>query len=51
MNLILILGDQLTPNISSLRNADIDSDIVIMAEVMSEVLMILPPVCIYQNSI
>ena len=36
MNLILILGDQLTPNISSLRNADIDSDIVIMAEVMSE---------------
>jgi len=34
--LILILGDQLTPSISSLRAADRDTDVVLMAEVMAE---------------
>ena len=35
-NLILILGDQLTPAISSLSGADRKSDVVLMAEVMEE---------------
>lgn len=34
--LIAILGDQLSPQISSLQEADRDSDVVVMAEVMSE---------------
>lgn len=34
--LILILGDQLTPDITSLRNADPTRDIVLMAEVTQE---------------
>ena len=35
-NLILILGDQLTRDISSLENADRDRDLVVMAEVHDE---------------
>ena len=35
-NLILILGDQLTRNISALDNADKDRDLVVMAEVHEE---------------
>jgi deoxyribodipyrimidine photolyase-related protein len=35
-SLILILGDQLSLNISSLREADKDRDVVLMAEVMAE---------------
>jgi len=35
-NLILILGDQLSPKISSLRAADAEHDIVLMAEVREE---------------
>ena len=35
-NLILILGDQLTPSLSSLAQADAKSDIVLMAEVSEE---------------
>ena len=35
-NLILILGDQLSPQISSLRNADPDKDTILMCEVMDE---------------
>ena len=35
-NLVLILGDQLSVNISSLKNFDKKTDHVIMAEVMSE---------------
>jgi deoxyribodipyrimidine photolyase-related protein len=34
--LILVLGDQLTPTLSSLRAADRDRDIVLMCEVMDE---------------
>lgn len=34
--LILVLGDQLTPEISSLRTADRTKDVVLMAEVMEE---------------
>jgi deoxyribodipyrimidine photolyase-related protein len=34
--LVLILGDQLTPSISSLRAADRETDVVFMAEVMAE---------------
>ncbi len=34
--LILILGDQLTPDISALRSADKSQDIVVMAEVAAE---------------
>ena len=34
--LILILGDQLTPDIAALRAADITRDFVVMAEVMAE---------------
>lgn len=35
-NLLLILGDQLSPDISSLGEADLDRDIVVMAEVLEE---------------
>jgi len=35
-NAILILGDQLSHNISSLRNADPDQDLILMAEVHEE---------------
>ena len=35
-NLILILGDQLSPEISSLRNADPKKDTILMCEVMDE---------------
>ncbi|NNF25491.1 MAG: cryptochrome/photolyase family protein [Rhodobacteraceae bacterium] len=34
--LVLVLGDQLTPDIAALREADKSSDIVVMAEVMDE---------------
>jgi deoxyribodipyrimidine photolyase-related protein len=34
--LILVLGDQLSPDISSLQEADRDRDLVVMAEVMDE---------------
>ena len=34
--LILVLGDQLTPDIAALREADRDTDIVVMAEVEEE---------------
>jgi deoxyribodipyrimidine photolyase-related protein len=34
--LIVVLGDQLSPDISSLRMADKERDVVIMAEVMAE---------------
>ncbi|WP_300499000.1 cryptochrome/photolyase family protein, partial [Marinobacter sp.] len=35
-NLILILGDQLTTDISALGDADRDQDVVVMAEVHDE---------------
>ena len=35
-SLILILGDQLNKNISSLKHANKDEDIVLMCEVVSE---------------
>ena len=34
--MILILGDQLSPNNSALRKADKERDVVVMAEVMAE---------------
>ena len=34
--LVLVLGDQLSPNLSALQKADKDSDIVVMAEVADE---------------
>ena len=34
--LILVLGDQLTPDLASLRAGDPDTDVVLMAEVMEE---------------
>ncbi|GFE50623.1 deoxyribodipyrimidine photo-lyase [Roseobacter cerasinus] len=34
--LVLVLGDQLSPGLSALRDADPDSDIVVMAEVTEE---------------
>ncbi|MCR9085275.1 MAG: cryptochrome/photolyase family protein [Rhodobacteraceae bacterium] len=34
--LVLILGDQLSPGLAGLRQADRDSDIIVMAEVMDE---------------
>ena len=34
--LILILGDQLSPNIAALQNGNKDRDVVVMAEVMAE---------------
>jgi len=36
MNIILILGDQLSPNISSLQNIDKDKDIILMCELYNE---------------
>ena len=36
VKLVLVLGDQLSPDLSALREADIDTDIVVMAEVMGE---------------
>lgn len=36
MNLILILGDQLTPSLTSLRNLDAQNDVVLMCELRSE---------------
>ena len=36
MRLILVLGDQLSRNLSALRKSDKDSDVVVMAEVMAE---------------
>ena len=35
-NVILILGDQLSPDISSLRDAEPATDRILMAEVMAE---------------
>lgn len=34
--LVLVLGDQLSPNLSALQKADKDSDVVVMAEVADE---------------
>ncbi|MCX7644421.1 MAG: cryptochrome/photolyase family protein [Rhodobacteraceae bacterium] len=34
--LVLVLGDQLSPNVAALQAADRDSDLVVMAEVMDE---------------
>ena len=34
--LVLVLGDQLSPDLSALRNADRDRDVVVMAEVAEE---------------
>lgn len=34
--LVLVLGDQLTPTVAALREADRESDVVVMAEVMDE---------------
>src|SRR3989338_4678798 len=36
MRLILVLGDQLSDDLSALRDADFSRDIVVMAEVMAE---------------
>ena len=36
MKLILVLGDQLSPELSALREANKTSDVVVMAEVMEE---------------
>ena len=36
VNLVLVLGDQLSPELSALREADKDSDVVVMAEVADE---------------
>ncbi len=36
MRLVLVLGDQLSPNLSALRKCDKDSDVVVMAEVVDE---------------
>lgn len=36
MRLVLVLGDQLSDNLSALRGADKDSDVIVMAEVMGE---------------
>lgn len=36
MRLVLVLGDQLSPNLSALRKCDKDRDVVVMAEVMDE---------------
>lgn len=35
-NLIFVLGDQLSPQISSLMDADRDRDLILMCEVMAE---------------
>ena len=34
--LVLVLGDQLSDDLSALRAADKDRDVVVMAEVMAE---------------
>ncbi len=36
MRLVLVLGDQLSPDLSALRKCDKDSDVVVMAEVADE---------------
>ncbi len=36
MRLVLVLGDQLSPNLSALRRCDKDNDVVVMAEVADE---------------
>ncbi|MGJ8623484.1 MAG: cryptochrome/photolyase family protein [Yoonia sp.] len=36
MRLVLVLGDQLSPNLSALKKADKDTDVVVMAEVADE---------------
>ena len=36
MRLILVLGDQLSLNLSALRTADKSADVVVMAEVLGE---------------
>ena len=36
MRLVLVLGDQLSPSLSALAEADRDRDVVVMAEVMAE---------------
>ncbi len=36
MRLVLVLGDQLSPDLSALQKADKDSDVVVMAEVADE---------------
>ncbi len=36
MRLVLVLGDQLSPNLSALRKTDKATDVVVMAEVMGE---------------
>ena len=36
VKLVLVLGDQLSPGLSALREADKSSDIVVMAEVTGE---------------
>ena len=35
-HLIFILGDQLSPNLASLRDADPAQDVILMCEVMAE---------------
>ena len=42
-SLVLVLGDQLSLNLSSLRQADKSKDIVLMAEVMAEAIYARPP--------
>ncbi|MFN2306058.1 MAG: cryptochrome/photolyase family protein [Paracoccaceae bacterium] len=36
VNLVLVLGDQLSSNVAALRHADKDNDVVVMAEVAAE---------------
>ena len=36
MRLVLVLGDQLSPNLSALRKCDKANDVVVMAEVADE---------------
>ncbi len=36
MRLVLVLGDQLSPDLSALTEADKATDVVVMAEVMGE---------------
>ena len=42
-SLILLLGDQLSLNLPSLRRADKTRDVVLMAEVMAEAKLCAPP--------
>ena len=39
VNLVLVLGDQLSENLSALAEADKATDIVVMAEVVSEAVL------------